>query len=132
MRAAVWLFVLAACQPSDPPKPAPVPPPPPAPVLAPVVARPAQLTHVTIKALGMDCEESCPIAVRSVLADVPGVYELGFDIDHEAIYMSYDSALGSAKEVTKPMIAAIKTVGFDPWLASETWPADAKVKVVPG
>jgi len=107
------------------------PTPPPAPV--PVVARPrpAQLAHVTLKALGMTCEESCPMRVRYALADIKDVYELGFDLSHEAIFISYDASLGPAKQVTKPMLAAIKQAGFDPWLAKEEWPADATAQVVP-
>lgn len=91
--------------------------------------RPATLTQVTIKALGMYCEETCPMKVRMALADVPAVYELGFDVSTESIFVSYDTALGDAKQVTKPMIVAIKSAGFDPWLAKESWPDDAK-KVV--
>ena len=92
--------------------------------------RPAQLTHVTIKALGMYCEESCPLKVRYALAEQKAVYELGFDVSNESIFVSYDSSLGTPKEVTRPMIAAIKGAGFDPWLAKETWPDDAKADVV--
>ena len=92
--------------------------------------RPAQLTHVTIKALGMYCEESCPLKVRYALAEQKAVYELGFDVSNESIFVSYDSSLGTPKEVTRPMIAAIKQAGFDPWLAKETWPDDAKADVV--
>ena len=29
------------------------------------------------------------------------------------------------------MLLAIKNAGFDPWLAKEAWPDDAKVQVVP-
>ena len=100
---------------------------------APVVApppRPAQLAHVTLKALGMTCEESCPMRVRYALADQKDVYELGFDLPNESIFVSYDASLGPAKQVTRPMLAAIKTAGFDPWLARETWPDDAKVQVL--
>lgn len=92
--------------------------------------RPAELKQVTIKALGMYCEESCPLKVRYALADIKSVYELGFDLSNESIFISYDASLGPAKDVTKPMIAAIKGAGFDPWLAKEEWPADAKVQVV--
>jgi copper chaperone CopZ len=136
MKCALAAFALAcaACQSGDV-QPAPAAAPAPAPAVIEAVAparadRPASLQHVTIKAIGMNCPESCPIAVRSALASVPGVYELGFDLDHEAVYMSYDSALGPPKEATKPMIAAIRSVGFDPWLAKESWPADAVVQVV--
>ena len=92
--------------------------------------RPAELKHVTIKALGMYCEETCPMKVRYALADIKSVYELGFDVANEAIFVSYDAKLGSVKDVTKPMIVAIKGAGFDPWLSKEEWPADAKAQVV--
>lgn len=92
--------------------------------------RPAELQRVTIKALGMYCEESCPLRVRYALADNTAVYELGFDLSTESIFVSYDKSLGSPKDVTKPMIAAIKRAGYDPWLAKEQWPADATAEVV--
>lgn len=93
-------------------------------------ARPAELARVTIKALGMYCEESCPLRVRYALADNKAVYELGFDTANESIFVSYDKTLGSAKDVTKPMLNAIKEAGYDPWLAKESWPEDAEVQVV--
>jgi hypothetical protein len=124
------LIALAACTSER----AAAPPPPKLPaVSAPAPApraKPAQLARVTIKALGMTCEESCPMRVRYALADIPAVYELGFDLDHEAIFVSYDAALGAPKQVTRPMIVAITLAGFDPWLAREDWPADAKAEVV--
>ena len=101
------------------------------PVVAPPRPRPAQLAKVTIKALGMYCEETCPMKVRMALADLPAVYELGFDVANESIFVSYDATLGTAKDVTKPMLVAIKSAGFDPWLAKETWPDGASVQVVP-
>lgn len=69
--------------------------------------------------------------VRYALADLSAVYELGFDVSTESIFISYDASLGPAKQATKPMIAAIKGAGFDPWLSKESWPADAQVQVVP-
>ena len=92
--------------------------------------RPAQLAHVTLKALGMTCEESCPMRVRYALQSNKDVYELGFDLPNEAIFVSYDATLGPAKQVTKPMLTAIREAGFDPWLAKETWPDDAHVQVL--
>jgi hypothetical protein len=92
--------------------------------------KPAQLAHVTIKALGMTCEESCPMRVRYALAGIQDIYELGFDLPNESIFVSYDASLGPAKQVTKPMLAAIKNAGFDPWLAKESWPADAQAQVL--
>lgn len=127
MRAALLLFLLVACsreQPAPADKPAVVAKQKAAP------PRPAKLQQVTLKALGMYCEESCPMAVRYALADNPNVYELGFDVSNEAIFVSYDASLGTPKEVTKPMLVAIKTkTGFDPWLSKESWPADAAGKV---
>ena len=131
-RAALALLLLGAACSRDtqaPASSAPAPAKPPAKDLH-EPARPAQLAHVTIKALGMYCEESCPLKVRYALADISAVYELGFDVSNESIFVSYDATLGSAKEVTKPMLAAIKGAGFDPWLSKEEWPADAKAQVV--
>ncbi len=125
-----WLLVVAllvACSKSEDTS---------TPAIAPVAPKatppkPAALTKVTIKALGMYCEESCPLKVRYALADVPAVYELGFDVSTESIFVSYDTSLGTPKDVTKPMLVAIRGAGFDPWLAKESWPADAKADVVP-
>lgn len=126
MRRAWCVVWLAACA-----RDAAAPPPPPITLpAAPAVTAPAKLKHVTIKALGMTCEESCPMRVSYALANIAAVYELGFDLDHEAIFVSYDASLGEAKQVTKPMLVAIKQAGFDPWLAREDWPADAKANVV--
>ncbi|MDB4960874.1 MAG: hypothetical protein JWP01_873 [Myxococcales bacterium] len=91
--------------------------------------RPPQLTQVTLKALGMYCEESCPLKVRTALADIPAVYELGFDVSTESIFVSYDATLGTPKDVTRPMLVAIKSAGFDPWLAKESWPDTARAAV---
>jgi hypothetical protein len=126
-------LVLGACG-RDPAR-APAPPPPKTTgsgVAQPVAQppRPAQLTHVTLKALGMTCEESCPMRVRYALQSNKDVYELGFDLPNEAIFVSYDATLGPAKQVTKPMLTAIRQAGFDPWLAKETWPDDAHVQVL--
>jgi hypothetical protein len=132
MRASWLLVLVCACshdQAAPPPTPSPV-----AVAKAPGPAnppRPAQLSRVTIKALGMYCEESCPMRVRYALADLKQVYELGFDPANESIFVSYDTTLGEPKVVTKPMLVAIKNAGFDPWLAKTSWPDDAKVQVVP-
>jgi copper chaperone CopZ len=128
VRLSIFAFVVAACSRDDarseeaPAIAAPQAKAPP---------RPAKLAHVTIKALGMTCEEECPMRVRYALTRVPSVYELGFDLDHESVFVSFDATLGTPKEVTRPMLAAIKSVGYDPWLAKETWPTDASVQVIP-
>jgi hypothetical protein len=134
MRPALAMLWLLACRYDEPATPPPQPPVVPAVVHDNQLKnppRPAQLSHVTIKALGMYCEDSCPMRVRYALADLEAVYELGFDPANESIFVSYDTALGAPKQVTKPMIVAIKNAGFDPWLAKESWPDDAKVQVVP-
>lgn len=132
MRLLLVVVLVAACS-KDKPAPAPAPTKKPALTVAQqpkAPPRPAELTRVTIKALGMYCEESCPLKIRYALADNKSVYELGFDPANESIFVSYDKSLGAAKDVTKPMLAAIKVAGFDPWLAKESWPDDAKVQVV--
>jgi len=129
-RLTMLLLVVVGCHRDDvPAEPTPSPIPSPPPTVAPR-PRPPALTRVTIKALGMYCEESCPLRVRYALADIPTIYELGFDLSNESIFVSYDTALGAPKQVTKPMLVAIKNAGFDPWLAKESWPADAKAEVV--
>ena len=134
-RWTLLLVLVAACsrEPDRDARPAPAAAArPPAPQKA-APPRPAKLTQVTLKALGMYCEESCPMKVRYALADNPNVYELGFDVANESIFVSYDASLGTPKQVTKPMLVAIKTkTGFDPWLAKESWPegASALVQVI--
>jgi hypothetical protein len=135
MKRALALLLLVACnreptkhEPGATAQPASTAKPPSKQLSEP--PRPKELTRVTLKALGMYCEESCPLKVRYALADVTAVYELGFDVSNESIFVSYDASLGPAKQVTKPMLTAIKSAGFDPWLAKEEWPADAKTQVV--
>jgi hypothetical protein len=132
MRSVLLVLAIVACSREEgaAPQPLPVPVAPAPPEVAPSRPRPAQLARVTIKALGMYCEESCPVKVRHALASLPEVYELGFDLSTESIFVSYDATLGPAKEVTRPMIAAIKAAGFDPWLARESWPDDARADVM--
>ncbi len=126
MKCCLLVVLLGAC--SQEPVEAPAVHAPPVAPLVPV--RPAALTKVTIKALGMYCEESCPIRVRYALKAIPAIYELGFDLTKESVFVSYDTTLGPAKQVTQPMLAAIKAAGFDPWLAHEGWPAEATAQVV--
>jgi hypothetical protein len=132
--ALVAALLVSACR--RDPDPAVAPPAAIAPAaIAPTAPRnpprPKELAHVTIKALGMYCEESCPMRVRYALAARTEIYELGFDPSNESIFVSYDASLGPAKQVTKPMLVAIKQAGFDPWLFNETWPADVKAQVIP-
>jgi copper chaperone CopZ len=126
---ATLMVGLAGCERhGDAPPPAAIATPSTRPPLP--APRPIELTHVTIKALGMTCPESCPLRVRNALAAIPAIYELGFDLDHEAVLISYDAALGPAKQVTAPILAAIKDAGYDPWLAKESWPDGAAAEVM--
>ncbi|HEU0036966.1 MAG TPA: cation transporter [Kofleriaceae bacterium] len=126
VRLACLIPFVAACAQEPAPRPAATAPT--STVTAPAKRarpRPLQLTRVTIKALGMTCEESCPIKVRTALAEIPAVYELGFDLPNESIFVSYDATLGAPKAVTRPMLDAIRSAGFDPWLAKDSWPDTA-------
>jgi hypothetical protein len=69
--------------------------------------------------------------VRSALATIPGVYQVGVDTDTQSIYIAYDATLGAPEVATVPMIAALNRVGFDPWLKGPGWPPDTAVDVLP-
>ncbi len=60
--------------------------------------------------------------MRAALRDVPAAFEVGFDLDRDEVYVSYDAAAGDAKAATAPMVAAIKRAGFEPWLKGAGWP----------
>jgi hypothetical protein len=68
--------------------------------------------------------------VRSALAKLPAAYEVGFDLDHDEVYVGYDAAAGAAKPAAAPMIAAIKAAGFDPWLKGPGRPEPAPEMIV--
>jgi hypothetical protein len=69
--------------------------------------------------------------VRSALATIPAVYEVGVDVDTESIFVGYDARAGAAKDAAAPMIAALKRAGFDPWFKSDTWPDGATAEPLP-
>lgn len=62
--------------------------------------------------------------MRSALATLPTAYQVGFDLDHDEVYVSYDAAAGDAATVAPAMVALIQRVGFNPWLKGEGWPPD--------
>ncbi len=93
--------------------------------------RPATLGYVTLKALHMDCAETCPTSARLALQRVPSVYQVGLDLDHEALFISYDRSAGEPQKAAAPMLAALRAIGFDPWFKTEGWPAEIIVADVP-
>lgn len=68
--------------------------------------------------------------MRSALAALPATYEVGYDLDHDEVYVAYDARVGDAKTAAKAMIAAIQAAGFDPWLKGPGWPDGAPDVVV--
>ena len=63
--------------------------------------------------------EECPRRVRAALRTVPAAYEVGFDIDKDEVYVSYDAA---AKPDLKEMVTAIeRRAGFKAWVKGEGW-----------
>ena len=89
-------------------------------------ARPAQLdARDASRRSACTARSRARCACATALATITAVYELGFDLPNESIFVSYDATLGEPEERTKPMLAAIKAAGFDPWLAKDSCrPAD--------
>lgn len=69
--------------------------------------------------------------MRAALSTVSVAYEVGFDLDRDEVYVSYDAAAGDAKAVAEPMVAAIKAAGFEPWFKREGWPEGVEATVLP-
>jgi copper chaperone CopZ len=66
--------------------------------------------------------EECPRRVRAALRTVPAAYEVGFDLDRDEVYVSYDAAAGEARVATAAMVVAVKRAGFNPWFDRVGWP----------
>jgi hypothetical protein len=70
--------------------------------------------------------------VRSALATLPGVYQVGVEYETESIFVGYDAAaMGAPKVAAKEMIAVLKRAGFDPWFKAEGWPEGKTADVLP-
>lgn len=70
--------------------------------------------------------EECPRRVRAALRTVPAAYEVGFDIEKDEVYVSYDPKAGvEVKELAK----VVETrAGFKAWVKGEGWADGANVK----
>jgi hypothetical protein len=69
--------------------------------------------------------EECPRRVRAALRTIPAAYEVGFDIDKDEVYVSYDAATRmDPKELAK---VVEQRAGFKAWVKGEGW-GDASVK----
>lgn len=69
--------------------------------------------------------------MRAALRTVPSAYEVGFDIDRDEVYVSYDASAGDAKTASEPMVEAVKRAGFEPWFRRDTWPDGVAADVLP-
>ena len=69
--------------------------------------------------------------MRSALATLPWVYEVGVELDTQSIFVGYDADMGEPKAASKQMIAVLKQAGFDPWFKSVGWPEGATADVLP-
>jgi hypothetical protein len=86
--------------------------------------QPVVLRKLTLKALHMTCAESCPASARVALRKLPSVYQVAVDLDRDAVYISYNGNAGEPKQAAEPMLAALRSIGFDPWFKAEGWPDD--------
>jgi hypothetical protein len=69
--------------------------------------------------------------VRSALATLDAVYQVGVDIDTESIFVGYDATLGAPEAAAKPMVAALERAGFKPWFKKAGWPPGTTAEVLP-
>lgn len=70
--------------------------------------------------------------MRAALRTVPAAYEVGFDLDRDEVYVSYDAAAGDARTVSVPMVDAVTRAGFEPaWFRKDTWPEGVEATVLP-
>jgi hypothetical protein len=60
--------------------------------------------------------------VRAALRTVPAAYAVGFDLDRDEVYVSYDATAGAGEAASEPMVEAIKRAGFEPWFKRDGWP----------
>jgi hypothetical protein len=69
--------------------------------------------------------------VRSALATLPGVYEVGVEFETESIFVGYDAAMGEPKTASKEMIAVLERAVFDALFLRDGWPPAPPAEVLP-
>lgn len=69
--------------------------------------------------------------MRAALRRVPAAYEVGFDLDRDEVYVSYDASAGDAAAAAAPMVDAIKAAGFEPWFKRAGWPEVVEAVALP-
>lgn len=63
--------------------------------------------------------EECPRRVRAALRSIPSAYEVGFNLDNDEVYVSYDAA---AKPDLKAMAKTVEQrAGFKAWVHKDGW-----------
>ena len=63
--------------------------------------------------------EECPRRVRAALRTIPAAYEVGFNIEQDEVYVSYDaSAPVDAKELATTVE---RRAGFKAWVHKDGW-----------
>ncbi len=69
--------------------------------------------------------------VRSALATVPAVYQVGFEIERDEVYVSYDRSAGAVAAFAPRLVAAIDGRGYRGWLKGEGVPSTVSWTVLP-
>ncbi len=69
--------------------------------------------------------------MRAALRTVPHAYAVGFDLDRDEVYVSYDASAGDGKTASVPMVDALQRAGFEPWFKRDTWPETVEAAVLP-
>lgn len=59
------------------------------------------------------------------------MYEVGFDLDRDEIYVGYDARAGEPAAAARPMVAAIERAGYRSWFARPGRPAASELIVLP-
>lgn len=58
--------------------------------------------------------------MRAALRTLPSTYEVGFDVDKDEVYVSYDATAAVAPEDLARVVE--ERAGFKAWPHAESWP----------